>query len=337
MDRSTSTEPLGGFVHYAGRNALTVNCIMIDSDQPEYWLNHTYLAGAFCNDCGGYCPYEFGQIQNVLTTHSLSLNNYGKFLTISKSNFPDVGEAPVYRNSVSWASKAWYGNGNHTGDPNSIFGIRGDIIIDQCTFGEFTSPAGNISFGTFINGWEDSTASGDIITNSILYSFNDFAGPGGLFYDFNTVRFNNIYGTGPINVHGTEFSNIITTNPTTNGLSYITRIENNSPLITSGEGGKRIGADLTYMYGKSGTMYGENGYSGETSTKMWPFPNEDLIRQHMRAYSYQNLSGARGFCADNQTLTKYVWEYLGNPIPSDIYTNSLSSEMGTPINLRIEN
>jgi hypothetical protein len=37
------------------------------------------------------------------------------------------------------------------------------------------------------------------------------------------------------------------------------------------------------------------------------------------------IDGARGFAAGNsmdgsaQTLTKYVWEYLGNQIPCEIY------------------
>ena len=58
----------------------------------------------------------------------------------------------------------------------------------------------------------------------------------------------------------------------------------------------------------------------------------------MRAYSYtgttyngtsSTLSGARGFCADGQTLSKYIWEYLGNTIPTDIYGNSSSEPTDT--------
>ncbi|EKD27035.1 MAG: hypothetical protein ACD_79C00915G0001 [uncultured bacterium] len=62
---------------------------------------------------------------------------------------------------------------------------------------------------------------------------------------------------------------------------------------------------------------------------LWPFPNENLIKAKMSAYSYDNgnLNGKRGFCADGKqlngrddiTLTSYIWEYLGNPIPPEIY------------------
>ncbi|MCX7926584.1 MAG: putative Ig domain-containing protein, partial [Candidatus Omnitrophica bacterium] len=39
----------------------------------------------------------------------------------------------------------------------------------------------------------------------------------------------------------------------------------------------------------------------------------------MRQYNLHGVNGQRGFCADGQTLTKYIWEYLGNTMPSDIY------------------
>jgi len=61
---------------------------------------------------------------------------------------------------------------------------------------------------------------------------------------------------------------------------------------------------------------------------MWPFPNEDLIKAKMKAYSFTDsngaVSGKRGFCADGKqldgvsdiTLTSYIWEYLGNTLKS---------------------
>jgi MYXO-CTERM domain-containing protein len=45
----------------------------------------------------------------------------------------------------------------------------------------------------------------------------------------------------------------------------------------------------------------------------------------MAGYAGGGAAGARGFCAGTsqdgtpQTLTKYIWEYLGNPIPAEIY------------------
>ena len=91
-----------------------------------------------------------------------------------------------------------------------------------------------------------------------------------------------------------------------------------------------------------GTLWGEtgyetlrnaaNGYGGEDD-KLWPWPNEDEIKSDMQAWSYyvdesETISGDYGFASSTDlqqdgvsavTLTSYIWEYLGNQMPSDIY------------------
>ena len=86
--------------------------------------------------------------------------------------------------------------------------------------------------------------------------------------------------------------------------------------------GGDIGANVQTLIGTSGTLYGEAGYNTDTGTSMWPFPNEDLIRTKMKAYNAGGASGNRGFCVDGTTLTKYIWQYLGNTIPAEIYGGS---------------
>jgi hypothetical protein len=94
------------------------------------------------------------------------------------------------------------------------------------------------------------------------------------------------------------------------------------------------------MYGKPGTLWGEDGYrqlqdgsNGQMNINLWPFPNEEQIKLKMQTYSYDNgnLTGNRGFARagakqlngiDDVTLTSYIWEYLGNPCPTEICTNS---------------
>lgn len=58
---------------------------------------------------------------------------------------------------------------------------------------------------------------------------------------------------------------------------------------------------------------------GNTPAYLWPFPNKDAIRIQMRAYNLHSVDRESGFCADIQTLTKYIREYVGNPIPSEKY------------------
>lgn len=112
---------------------------------------------------------------------------------------------------------------------------------------------------------------------------------------------------------------MIHVNPVTNGLMYLPRIESGSLLISTGSNSGRMGAEVLKKYGVSGTLYGETGYDTLTQDNIWPWPNEARIKADMSDVS------ARGFCTGNsldgtpQTLTKYIWEYLGNQIPSSIY------------------
>ena len=104
-------------------------------------------------------------------------------------------------------------------------------------------------------------------------------------------------------------------------MKYITRIEAGSNLAGLGESGSNIGATLSNLVGTPGTLWGETGYNTDTGVSMWPFPNEDLIKTKMAAYTGGEIDGARGFCSDTAnprtdtgevTLTSYIWEYLGN-------------------------
>jgi hypothetical protein len=130
----------------------------------------------------------------------------------------------------------------------------------------------------------------------------------------------------------------------TSGLLYPVRIETGSILLKSSSTNGRVGVDITKRIGIDGTFYGETGYNILTDIDLWPWPNENAIRKTMQGYSPGVLSGSRGFCAaakqkngvDDITLTSYIWEYLGNKMPSDIYANSKSlSVPGTPLKLSV--
>ncbi|MFH0731976.1 MAG: PKD domain-containing protein [Candidatus Omnitrophota bacterium] len=135
------------------------------------------------------------------------------------------------------------------------------------------------------------------------------------------------------------------TNPN-GGLKYLVRIEKDSNLDGAGTGsdqehknGETIGATILNQIGVSGTFYGEAGWNADTGKPLWPWTNEDIIKEIMSNSEYnmhandRDLSGnpinfKRGFCADGTglyggpiTLTSYIWEYLGNPLPPDIYDN----------------
>ncbi len=122
-------------------------------------------------------------------------------------------------------------------------------------------------------------------------------------------------------------------NPRTNSLLYLPRIESGSPLSGQASDGGDVGATVMKRIGVSGTLWGESGYATTTTENLWPFPNENIIKANFASYSNPNVAGARGFATgkskdgSTQTLTKYIWEYLGNTIPTEIYGNQ-SPELG---------
>jgi hypothetical protein len=93
---------------------------------------------------------------------------------------------------------------------------------------------------------------------------------------------------------------------------------NPPPVDSGGKGdGQLIGAQIINKY--------HDGQ--ETSEPLWPFPNEQWIKEDMcdPTLSRENTDPTRGFCASGNglyggpiTLTSYIWEYLGNPCPADI-------------------
>lgn len=112
----------------------------------------------------------------------------------------------------------------------------------------------------------------------------------------------------------------LTTNPRADGtppsIKYPTRIETGSALKGTGSGSTDYGANLVFQYGTSGTFTTDASSNTLSSTALWPWPNEDRIRTEMCSTVSTN------WCAGSKTLTTYVWEFLGNTIPSDIYGGS---------------
>jgi hypothetical protein len=188
---------------------------------------------------------------------------------------------------------------NETGIADGNTGVA--LTLNRLTLGSMSHDA--------ISRWNGSIA----LTNGVI--FNHTADGDGS----KTVTYTNSYN--PNSYSGTVVTHI---NPVNNGLLYLPRIETGSTLKTSGSGGGQMGAQIIYKIGIDGTLYGESGYNTVTTNALWPWPNEDRIKSDFASVT----NGARGFATGNskdgtsQTLTKYIWEYLGNQIPSDIYSDS---------------
>lgn len=96
--------------------------------------------------------------------------------------------------------------------------------------------------------------------------------------------------------------------------------------------GETVLPDMIHRIGVDGTHKGDTGWNSDQGT-LWPFPLETWIKTEMASMT-QVIGGdtlpsaTRGFASptakqldgvSDVTLTSYIWESLGNPIPADIY------------------
>jgi hypothetical protein len=225
-----------------------------------------------------------------------------------------------FNNAVGWNIYSIDNNSDPGGNNNSFFHSQGNVSFNHCTFGNVTNDVDDVLDGYF-HGWKSGNT--NAISNSIVHNFQD----GDLFHDWESVSYCNVTnlssGKSILGKNNTVNTAVnpnppFSYNPFENGLTRLTDIDAGSVLATAGEGGTYIGARIVKMYGKPGTLWGEEGYNKlQNDIDLWPFPNQSTIREKMRTYSYDNgkLRGDRGFCADGKNLTSYIFDMLGS-VPS---------------------
>ncbi len=119
---------------------------------------------------------------------------------------------------------------------------------------------------------------------------------------------NNLKFACTTNFNDLPLTNLLTVDP---GLRFLLRTEAATPGHASASDGGDRGATVVNRY-VSGTV---------TGTALWPFPNEDAIKQDF-CLGPDNGTTIRtrghnqtGWCASAATLTHYIWEALGNISP----------------------
>lgn len=313
-------EPIGGIALYSVKNSLVQNSIVIDSDTQNYWTNIYSRNGCF------YVPTTSDPASNVTIENSVCLNSQ-----FGGAASDDNASNTVVKNNVFWNvnTDSEWANYSRSKNPkwvNNTFGVSTQSL-------------------QYLSGY---VSSGMQITNNIFYGIG--GGGASNHWENATHDYNAYYNStglpSPLSAH--EITNLnpiwnASTNPT-GGLKYITRIESGSNMSGKGSNGSDIGANVTKMVGASGTLWGDPGYDVEQSTSMWPFPNEQLIKSKMAAYTYPGINGTRGFAAPGNglyggpiTLTSYIWEYLGNPCPADICSYNSGTTPLAPTGLKIVN
>ncbi len=165
----------------------------------------------------------------------------------------------------------------------------------------------------------------EIIQDSTIQQAHDFGVADSMNSDYNLLYSNGAnFGTTEYQGHtpSAGLHDIQGTNPQ---LKYPTRVETGTPgKGTASDGGDK-GATILYRIGTPGTLWGDTGYDTVTTTPLWPWDDEGVIKTDMASYNANGITGARGFAAAGNglyggpiTLTSYVWEQLGYACPLTI-------------------
>lgn len=335
MDRATAiNDPIGSYSIYSSTSVEVQNCIDIDGADPGFMLGAQEFVGSFGspNTSDVDAIYKVNGLGNPIRyTNVISLNSNSRYGT---------GDASTYRTNIYHVNSVGY-NMHPQLNNGAVLG-RGDFSMDRVMLMEIHPPPTTLYNNSHFQGWSG-TGNVNIMTNCIVR--NTYGG--GMFQDWETADHNNFFNVGTLVYTGPTPTNTVTTDPLLNGYLYLLKPEIGSNLRTAG-----IGPTIIKQFGKSGTLFGEAGYNlpqdgtnGQANVNLWPWKNEDIIKTQMQSYTYTgdfcatpganctvtgtaSITGDRGFASSTAkqldgatpvTLTSYIWEALGSPIPSTIY------------------
>ncbi|MBI2591344.1 MAG: hypothetical protein HYW34_01560 [Candidatus Brennerbacteria bacterium] len=244
--------------------------------------------------------------------------------------------ANIALNLPNTVSGAQYGARGFSLDPASSQGAVNNAFINNVVLnalngivlGGVTTSGTSLISNTFGRNYAYGIYNGGSVTGTIAKNNAEYANTGVGINNMGgmTATFNGAFGN---NGGGSQYNGISssctgcsTANP---GLLFPTRIESTSPYKGAGESGADIGANIVYRY-IDGIL---------TTQSLWPWPYENWIKEDMCDTNFLNSIGRTGtsapkWCTTNKTLTQYIWEYLGNPIPPEIYGTTSSPDTTPP-------
>ena len=296
-----------GFVNYNSMATAWQNNIVLDSDTAH---------------CSGRLYGGFFNENKTDNTQPTSQKLQGNIVLNVQAFYAGDTDDRISSTRTIEDSVIWGSSGGYWGDQGN--GASADIRATRLTLGGITGTYdganGAPAHGT---GFAVTSAAQNTLKNSVLAHCNSFGVADYTASDYNAFFANgaNYGGQHP----ATPGAHDRTDDSVSKSLLYLPRIEPGSPLKTAGEGGGQIGAEIIFKIGGTGTLQDDPGWDVASAEPLWPFPNEDQIRNDMASYAGPGAPGARGFAMGNsldgtqQTLTKYIWEYLGNRIPADVY------------------
>lgn len=311
------------FTNYDSVHTVWQNNIAIDSDT-GCCPGHSGLYAAFFNENkDDHAPDTSQEFHGNMALNYRSV--YGAHLDWVTSGTRHLSD------NIWWDS-----NGGYCGEQGDGL-VASWPLVTRLTSGShagvYDPPNGGCMRGT---GFAINQDLVNTVTDSIFVDNQSFGVAGYVAGDFNAYFGNGAPyggaqpapGTSDVTTHDILYSDA---NPS-GSLRFLPRgPEDGSLLATAGQDGGPMGARVLWKIGLDGTLYGEPGWNvvrspengyGAAEDRLWPFPNEAIIRAEFAAYAGGGLPGARGFAAPGsglyggpRTLTSYVWEYLGSPCP----------------------
>lgn len=289
-----------------------------------YHSDNVVVRRAVIRHDGGWTDSK-GDPEAGTNAYSSSHIHYQNCIVIDSDQNYHTWESPFYstadgsESDISWRGSIALNN-KGTGfylDPKSGSSLSNILIEDCVSYGHYRGMA----FGS--QGSASGTVNRVTVGNSDEDGLAKWGGGGSI-----SVKNAIVWDVAGEAFRGVSNSNSYTQNPTSQGLLYLPRIESGSYLSKAGQSGGQIGAQIVKRIGVSGTLIGEPGWDTVTAENLWPFPNEERIKADMATVS------TRGFCTSGNTLTTYIWEYLGKNMPSDIGLSRLPNPDITNISIQ---
>jgi hypothetical protein len=305
-DWVSTSMPMAAFNQYLLLDTTLLNAMVIDSDSPSHFGTPLEIGGAFYSFTDS-TPTNYSVNGSIVVNSAFGLSMGG---TATATTFTDVV-------AVKTA-----GGFNQLGP--TIFN-RLTLVNVSPSYWTFADNQAAVLYGTDLSrhglAFQDWRGSASTMANSIFRNIDLGSAAGG-----QSNSYFNTYLIGNSDITG---SNKVVIDPYTHGLLYPVRVETGSTLATGGSGGGQMGARILNKLGKDGARYGDTDWNTEQES-LWPWPMEGWVKAEMASMA-STIGGdtmpspTRGFAGgmskdgSAQTLTKYIWEYLGNRIPDSIY------------------
>ena len=285
-------DPEGVVTIYNSNKIISQNIVLVDSQYNPNNKGSDWSVFSFVNN-----PASGGPSGDNSISGCIAINSYGT--SIALDGYGDVLNTKI-TDCVMWKNLSI---NPFSSDPES----RGVGISINGPDSTKNISATNLTIGNHLIGaaiWNNRAGKMSLdINNSIIFNNRSALSHDPKIRDVSNNCFDN-------NLENCLKDKRQSLNPFINGLSFLPRIEAGSPLSNLGIGKSRIGANVVFKIGQSGTLYGDPGYDQLTNESLWPWPNQERIRADMAAVD------KRGFTSGSYSLTDYIWSALGKPTPN---------------------